>query len=352
MASGGSHGNAVDCWALRIFIYEMVYGCTPFTDTSNEVTLCNIVRSPSPSPTPLCPPRPMSSTPATSSPGCYARTPPVEARSSWAAVGASGPGEGEGLLDDVMERDLIQRIGEGRAAIDHLVDEDPKSPLVNGIAMGPVGGHLLRHVLVNPDEGMGPGADWLGLEYSIARGEVLVLAQSEGLVEAGKTGEQQRGRRDCLRTQVPVDDPKHVESVSKERVAHHLEDPPLHLHPLALLLLLRRLLVNHFHRVKWLSVVGGPVAATEVDGANGAGSYAVEEPVVTESKPRAAANHGGGGSIGHGNGGGLVGLDGGGRAMAVVVVELPSIEREAAKGVVAAAKAALTIRVKRLLHNP
>ncbi|KAI6679054.1 hypothetical protein NL676_039850 [Syzygium grande] len=43
---------------------------------------------------------------------------------------------------------------------------------------------------------------------------------------------------------------------------------------------------------------------------------------------------------------------GGGGAMAVVVVELPRIEGEAAKGVVSAAKAALTVRVKRLLHNP
>ncbi|KAJ9565819.1 hypothetical protein OSB04_001785 [Centaurea solstitialis] len=46
VASGNSHGNAVDWWALGIFVYEMVYGCTPFAGVSNEATLRNIVKKP------------------------------------------------------------------------------------------------------------------------------------------------------------------------------------------------------------------------------------------------------------------------------------------------------------------
>ncbi|KAK9064336.1 hypothetical protein SSX86_015716 [Deinandra increscens subsp. villosa] len=46
VASGYSHGNAVDWWALGIFIYEMIYGCTPFAGASNEATLRSIVKMP------------------------------------------------------------------------------------------------------------------------------------------------------------------------------------------------------------------------------------------------------------------------------------------------------------------
>lgn len=46
VASGRSHGNAVDWWALGIFIYEMIYGRTPFAGPSNEATLRNIVKKP------------------------------------------------------------------------------------------------------------------------------------------------------------------------------------------------------------------------------------------------------------------------------------------------------------------
>ncbi|GAA0151109.1 hypothetical protein LIER_09900 [Lithospermum erythrorhizon] len=46
VASGSSHGNAVDWWALGIFIYEMIYGRTPFAGPSNEVTLGNIIKKP------------------------------------------------------------------------------------------------------------------------------------------------------------------------------------------------------------------------------------------------------------------------------------------------------------------
>ncbi|KAK4488134.1 hypothetical protein RD792_003876 [Penstemon davidsonii] len=46
VASGRSHGNAVDWWALGIFIYEMIYGRTPFVGVSNEATLCSITKYP------------------------------------------------------------------------------------------------------------------------------------------------------------------------------------------------------------------------------------------------------------------------------------------------------------------
>lgn len=46
VASGGSHGNAVDWWALGIFIYEMIYGRTPFAGATNEATLRNILTNP------------------------------------------------------------------------------------------------------------------------------------------------------------------------------------------------------------------------------------------------------------------------------------------------------------------
>lgn len=46
VASGRSHGNSVDWWALGIFIYEIIYGCTPFAGVTNEATLRNIVKKP------------------------------------------------------------------------------------------------------------------------------------------------------------------------------------------------------------------------------------------------------------------------------------------------------------------
>ncbi|PKI59012.1 hypothetical protein CRG98_020580 [Punica granatum] len=46
VASGGSHGNAVDWWAFGIFVYELIYGRTPFAGASNKATLRNIVEKP------------------------------------------------------------------------------------------------------------------------------------------------------------------------------------------------------------------------------------------------------------------------------------------------------------------
>lgn len=46
VAAGGSHGSAVDWWAYGIFLYELIYGRTPFVGPTNEVTLRSIVKQP------------------------------------------------------------------------------------------------------------------------------------------------------------------------------------------------------------------------------------------------------------------------------------------------------------------
>ncbi|XP_006361494.1 serine/threonine-protein kinase D6PKL2-like [Solanum tuberosum] len=43
IVSGEGHGNAVDWWTLGIFMYELLYGVTPFRGLDNEFTLSNIV---------------------------------------------------------------------------------------------------------------------------------------------------------------------------------------------------------------------------------------------------------------------------------------------------------------------
>ncbi|CAL4958533.1 unnamed protein product [Urochloa decumbens] len=44
--SGQGHGSAVDWWTLGVFMYEMIYGRTPFKGESNEKTLANIIKQP------------------------------------------------------------------------------------------------------------------------------------------------------------------------------------------------------------------------------------------------------------------------------------------------------------------
>ncbi|XP_022954503.1 protein kinase PINOID-like [Cucurbita moschata] len=46
VAAGGSHGNAVDWWAFGVFLYELIFGRTPFAASSNETTLRNIIKKP------------------------------------------------------------------------------------------------------------------------------------------------------------------------------------------------------------------------------------------------------------------------------------------------------------------
>lgn len=44
--SGAGHGSAVDWWTLGVFLYEMMYGRTPFKGEDNEKTLINIIKQP------------------------------------------------------------------------------------------------------------------------------------------------------------------------------------------------------------------------------------------------------------------------------------------------------------------
>ncbi|KAL9675562.1 hypothetical protein QQ045_003764 [Rhodiola kirilowii] len=43
IVSGEGHGSAVDWWTLGVFIFELLYGVTPFRGVDNELTLANIV---------------------------------------------------------------------------------------------------------------------------------------------------------------------------------------------------------------------------------------------------------------------------------------------------------------------
>ncbi|KAK8962896.1 Protein kinase PINOID 2 [Platanthera guangdongensis] len=42
--SGTGHGSAVDWWTLGVFLYEMIYGRTPFRGEDNEKTIGNIMK--------------------------------------------------------------------------------------------------------------------------------------------------------------------------------------------------------------------------------------------------------------------------------------------------------------------
>uniref|UniRef100_J3N623 non-specific serine/threonine protein kinase n=1 Tax=Oryza brachyantha TaxID=4533 RepID=J3N623_ORYBR len=43
IVSGEGHGSSVDWWTLGIFVFELLYGVTPFKGYDNEMTLANIV---------------------------------------------------------------------------------------------------------------------------------------------------------------------------------------------------------------------------------------------------------------------------------------------------------------------
>ncbi|TKY49331.1 Serine/threonine-protein kinase WAG2 [Spatholobus suberectus] len=45
LVSGNGHGNGVDWWAFGVFIYELLYGTTPFKGCNKEGTLRNIASS-------------------------------------------------------------------------------------------------------------------------------------------------------------------------------------------------------------------------------------------------------------------------------------------------------------------
>ncbi|KAJ0010161.1 hypothetical protein Pint_33965 [Pistacia integerrima] len=41
--TGSGHSIAIDWWALGIFLYEMLYGCTPFRGKNRQKTFANIL---------------------------------------------------------------------------------------------------------------------------------------------------------------------------------------------------------------------------------------------------------------------------------------------------------------------
>jgi protein-serine/threonine kinase len=43
IVSGEGHGSSVDWWTLGVFVFELLYGATPFKGYDNETTLANIV---------------------------------------------------------------------------------------------------------------------------------------------------------------------------------------------------------------------------------------------------------------------------------------------------------------------
>ncbi|KAJ4965912.1 hypothetical protein NE237_017761 [Protea cynaroides] len=45
LVSGNGHGNGVDWWAFGVFVYELLYGRTPFKGVTKEATLRNIASS-------------------------------------------------------------------------------------------------------------------------------------------------------------------------------------------------------------------------------------------------------------------------------------------------------------------
>ncbi|KAK7243971.1 hypothetical protein RIF29_38786 [Crotalaria pallida] len=45
LVSGNGHGNGVDWWAFGVFVYELLYGTTPFKGCNKESTLRNIASS-------------------------------------------------------------------------------------------------------------------------------------------------------------------------------------------------------------------------------------------------------------------------------------------------------------------
>ncbi|KAL6198458.1 hypothetical protein ACLB2K_028247 [Fragaria x ananassa] len=86
VASGRSHGNAVDWWAFGIFLYEMIYGRTPFAAPSNEITLRSIVKSPLTFPT--------------------------------ATPGSAVEGHARDLISGLLNKDSERRLGSKRGAAD------------------------------------------------------------------------------------------------------------------------------------------------------------------------------------------------------------------------------------------
>lgn len=87
VAAGRAHGSAVDWYAFGIFLYELMYGRTPFVGPTNEATLRNILKKP------LAFPRPAA-----------------------AAAGGADEAAAKELIEGLLVRDPAGRVGSRRGA--------------------------------------------------------------------------------------------------------------------------------------------------------------------------------------------------------------------------------------------
>lgn len=99
LVTGNGHGNGVDWWAFGVFIYELLYGRTPFKGGSKEATLRNIVSS------------------------RVARFPVQEEQE-----GVPGMAEARDLIERLLVKDPRRRLGCARGATDIK-----RHPFFNGI---------------------------------------------------------------------------------------------------------------------------------------------------------------------------------------------------------------------------
>ncbi|THU52457.1 hypothetical protein C4D60_Mb10t04180 [Musa balbisiana] len=185
-------------------------------------------------------------------------------------------------LDDVDEGPLVVLAFERRPAVDHLVEEHPERPPVDGAAVAGARDHLGREVLVRPDERLRPRGDGLGDELRV---ELFLITQVIFLgrlllplaligataVEAGQHRLHGRhaGRAGALRG-------------GEEGVVKRAEDLLLGLRTLELLAESERLPVDHLHGVE-AAQEAGVAEPAKIDVAEVAAPEATHEAEVLKA---------------------------------------------------------------------
>ena len=111
-------------------------------------------------------------------------------------------GEGEPVLDDPPVHELDVLRVEGGEARQHLEDERPEAPPVDGLAVAAARDHLRGHVLGGPAEGLGLG---VGAEEALL-----------GEAEVGEDDVALAGQEEVLELQVAVEDAGVVEVLETE----------------------------------------------------------------------------------------------------------------------------------------